>query len=78
MVVPLEHAQILVAGVVTAASAAGSLTEYAEAIMRATAAGEVAPDIAASLLSALAQLGRLRALDELERRLVALEKAREA
>ncbi|WP_304041729.1 hypothetical protein [Metallibacterium scheffleri] len=46
--------------------------------MRATAAGEVAPDIAASLLSALAQLGRLRALDELERRLVALEKAREA
>jgi len=60
------------------ASAAGSLTEYAEAVMRATAAGEVAPDVAASLLGALGQLGRLRELDELERRLAALEKDREA
>jgi hypothetical protein len=58
------------------ASAAGSLTDYAEAIMRATAAGDVSPDIAASLLGALGQFGRLRELDELERRLAALEQSR--
>lgn len=57
--------------------AAGTLSEQAEAIMQAATAGDVPPDTAAILIGALAQLGRLRELDELEGRIAALEQARE-
>jgi hypothetical protein len=57
-------------------AAGGTLSEQAEAIMRAGTAGDVSPDTAASLLGALGQLGRLRELDEFERRLAALEQSR--
>lgn len=55
----------------------GTLTEQAEAIMRAATAGDVSPDTAASLLGALGQLGRLRELDELTRRIEQLERTHE-
>lgn len=56
------------------AASATTPSQQAEAIMRAAAIGDVPPDTAAALIGALAQLGRLREVDELERRIAALER----
>lgn len=50
-----------------------SLTEQGAAILEAVARGELGPLQGQALLSSLAALGQLRANDEFERRLAALE-----
>ncbi|MHA7833473.1 MAG: DUF5681 domain-containing protein [Algiphilus sp.] len=52
---------------------AGSLTERAQAALNAAARGELPPDTAAQLVGAVGALGRLTEIDEIERRLAALE-----
>lgn len=51
----------------------GTLSERAQAALEAAGRGEVAPDTAAHLVAALASLARIREVDELERRISALE-----
>lgn len=51
----------------------GSLIDKAEAVLNATANGELAPDIAAQLMAAVATLARVVEIDELEQRLNTLE-----
>lgn len=51
----------------------GTLSERGEAIMTQVNAGEVSPEQAHSLLGALASLAAIRAADEIERRVRALE-----
>lgn len=58
---------------IPAAKRAATLTETAQAIVRAVASGEVAADVGAALVNALAQTAHVAELDELERRLAALE-----
>ena len=53
--------------------ATGSLTERAEAVLAAMAKGEVSPDAAEAAMAGLATLARLRVIDDLERRISALE-----
>jgi hypothetical protein len=53
----------------------GSLTDQGRAVLRSVAAGELAPGQGAQLLSAIAALGRTTEIDELARRLDALEQA---
>ena len=49
------------------------LVEQGGAVLAAVAQGILSPDIGEKLLSSLAGLGRLKELDEFERRIVALE-----
>ena len=53
--------------------AAGSLTEQGEAIVAAVAGGTLAPGQGAALLAGLGSLARIVEIDELERRILALE-----
>ena len=52
-----------------------SLTDQGEAIMRAVAAGHLAPGQAGALLTGLGAIARLKEVEELTKRLEALEKA---
>ena len=52
-----------------------TLTEKAGAILAAAGAGELAPDVAAHLLAALGGVARITEIDELTRRVAALEEA---
>ncbi len=56
-----------------ALAAAGTLTERAGAILAAAGAGEIGPDVAAHLLAALGGVARIAEIDELMRRVAALE-----
>ena len=56
----------------------GTLTEQGRAVVAAVAAGELAPGQGAALLASLGTLAKLTEADELERRIVALERARHA
>ena len=51
----------------------GTLTEQGRAVLGAVAAGELAPGQGAALLGAIGTLARVAEVDELERRLAALE-----
>lgn len=51
----------------------GTLTERAEAILQAVAAGDLAPGQGAQLLTALGNVAKAREIDELSRRIEALE-----
>ena len=53
--------------------ATGSLAERAEAVLAAMAAGQASPDAAEAAIAGLATLARLRVIDDLERRIEALE-----
>lgn len=54
----------------------GSLTDQGRAVLRAVAAGELAPGQGAALLGAIGTLARVTEMDELEARLTKLENAR--
>ena len=54
----------------------GSLTDQGRAVLRAVAAGELAPGQGAALLGAIGTLARVTEIDELEARLTKLENAR--
>lgn len=56
---------------------AQTLTEKADAVLGAIADGELPPDVGASLVDALGKLAKLKEMDDMERRLEALEKANE-
>ena len=58
--------------VVTMPDDAG-LTDSGRAILRAVVGGDLAPDVGAQLLAAVGSLARIAEIDELERRLAALE-----
>lgn len=51
----------------------GSLTDQGRAVLAAVASGELAPGQGAVLLGAIGQLARVTEIDELERRITALE-----
>jgi len=51
----------------------GTLTEQGRALLQAVANGELAPGQGAALIAALGQLARVAEIDELTRRLEALE-----
>ena len=51
----------------------GSLTEQGRAVLRAVAAGQLAPGQGAALLGAIGTLARVTEIDELEARLTKLE-----
>ena len=53
--------------------ATGSLAERGEAVLQALAAGQASPDAAEAAMAGLATLARLRVIDDLERRIAALE-----
>jgi hypothetical protein len=53
---------------------AGTPGEQGQTILAAVAAGQISPDAAASLLTGLGAIARLREMDELEKRVEALEK----
>ena len=59
--------------VVESAANASSPAEAAQALVRAAAAGELAPDVAAELIAALRGCSDIRQADEIERRLAELE-----
>lgn len=50
-----------------------SLTDQGRAVLAAVAAGQLAPGQGAQLVAAIGSLGKLTEIDELERRLAALE-----
>lgn len=52
----------------------GTLTQRAQAVLAAVAAGEIAPDTGASLVSAVGALGRIIEVEDIERRLTELER----
>lgn len=52
---------------------AGTLTEQGRAVLAAVAAAELAPSQGAALLGAIGTLARVAEIDELERRIAALE-----
>ncbi len=52
---------------------ASSLVEQGQALLAAVAQGKIPPDVAASLLTGLGSVARLREIEELERRIAALE-----
>lgn len=54
----------------------GSLTDQGRAVLRAVAAGELAPGQGAALLGAIGTLARVTEMDEIEARLTKLENAR--
>jgi len=49
------------------------LTEKADVVLAAVGRGELPPDVGASLVDALGRMAKLKELDEIERRLLALE-----
>ena len=51
----------------------GSLTDQGRAVLRSVASGELAPGQGAALLGAIGQLARVAEVDELTRRIEALE-----
>jgi hypothetical protein len=53
-----------------------TLTDRAECVMRALAGGDISPAQAAQLLTALGTLAKVHEVDELERRIAALEAAK--
>jgi hypothetical protein len=53
-----------------------TLSDRAECVMKALADGEIAPSQAAQLLTALGTLAKVHEIDELERRIAALEAAK--
>lgn len=53
---------------------AKTLTEQGAAVIGAVAAGELAPDVASALLSGIGAQGRMEEIDELRRRMDALER----
>ncbi len=53
----------------------GTLTDQGRAVLKAVAAGELAPSQGASLLSAIGSLARVSEIDELAARIEALEAA---
>lgn len=53
----------------------GTLTEQGRAVLAAVAAGSLSPDQGAQLVAAIGQLARVAEIDELEKRLAALEGA---
>lgn len=58
---------------IPALAEAGTLTDKATAILSAVACGQLPPDVGGALLAALGQLAKLTEIDEIERRLSALE-----
>lgn len=54
----------------------GTLTEQGRAVLGAVAAGELAPGQGAALVAAIGSLARVVEIDELERRIAALEAGR--
>ncbi len=54
--------------------ATGGLIEKAEAVIAAVGAGELAPDVAAQLIAAVATLAKVAEIDQLQQRLESLEK----
>jgi len=56
-------------------ASAGSLIEKADAILNAIAAGDIAPDIGAQLVTAIGTTARVEEITELRERLEALERA---
>jgi hypothetical protein len=58
---------------VTVAGLTGTLTEQGQAVLRALGSGALAPEEAARVLGALADQARIVEVDELERRVQALE-----
>jgi len=50
-----------------------SMADIANAFIKAAAAGQIAPDVASQLVSAVGTLARVVEIDELKERLVALE-----
>ena len=56
---------------------AGSLTDKARAVLEAVAEGKVPPDIGAQLVTAIGTVARVAEVDELLRRIEALEKRNE-
>lgn len=55
----------------------GSLTDKGRAVLAAVSVGELAPSQGAALLDAIGKLSRVAEVDELERRIAALEAKRE-
>ena len=55
---------------------AGTLADQGRAVLTAVAAGELAPSQGAQLVAAIGQLARVVEIDELERRIAALEGGR--
>ena len=51
----------------------GNLTDQGNAILQAASEGELTPSQASSLLSGLGSLARVKELDELDKRITALE-----
>ncbi len=51
----------------------GTLTEQGRAVLAAVAAGQLAPSIGTSLVSAISALAKVTEIDELEKRITALE-----
>ena len=51
----------------------GTLTEQGRAVLAAVAAGQLAPSIVTSLVSAISALAKVTEIDELEKRITALE-----
>lgn len=58
---------------VTLEGMVGTFTEQGAVILRAMAKGEIAPDQAATLMQALATQARIVEVDEIERRVTAIE-----
>lgn len=59
--------------VLPAVGAARGFAEQAEALFKAAVSGEMAPDVAARLLSGVAQAARTAEIDDLAKRIAALE-----
>lgn len=55
----------------------GKLTDQGKAVLAAVAAGQLAPGQGAQLLAAIGALARVIEVDELERRVAALERSRD-
>lgn len=55
--------------------ASASLVQQGQTLLDAVAKGQIPPDVAASLLTGLGSVARLREVEELEKRIAALEAA---
>ena len=56
---------------------ASGLTEKADVVLAAVGRGELPPDVGASLVDGLTRMAKLKELDDIERRLLALEEQQE-
>lgn len=52
-----------------------SLTDTAKAFVKAAASGDVSPEVAAQMVSAIASVARVEEMEQIKDRLEALEKA---